>query len=280
VPTSLPPPSPADATVGSEAPTAATSAVAVMEDVTRVFAGGGGVRDATLAVPAGSVVGLIGPSGSGKTTLVRLIAGLDAPTSGSVEVFGKDPTTFTWAESQRLGYLPQLPVLFPNLSLRENLGFIASIYGVRRRRRQLAHLLALVGLDQDASTRFAHASGGMQRRLGLAAALVHEPELLLLDEPTAGIDPILRSRFWQHFRDLRSAGRTLVISTQYVTEAAECDHVAVVVDGRVALVAPPDELVARSGIERHGNDPIDYDEVFVHLVRAARRSEVATVAGR
>jgi ABC-2 type transport system ATP-binding protein len=115
----------------------------------------------------------------------------------------------------------------------------------------------------------------MQRRLSLAAALVHDPELMLLDEPTAGVDPILRRRFWDRFRELRDGGRTLIVSTQYVGEAAECDLVAVMVDGRVVHVAPPDQLASDAGVVATADEPLDYDEVFLRLVRAARREEAA-----
>jgi ABC-2 type transport system ATP-binding protein len=144
----------------------------------------------------------------------------------------------------RFGYMPQLPVLFPNLSVWGNLTFMSSVYGMslRHRRKRLGALLDLVELRGDRSKLLANCSGGMQRRLALAATLVHEPELLFLDEPTAGVDPILRARFWDHFRELRDRGVTVIVPTQYVGEAAMCDEVAVMSAGRMLAVLPPSDL--------------------------------------
>jgi ABC-2 type transport system ATP-binding protein len=140
--------------------------------------------------------------------------------------------------------MPQLPVLFPNLSVWGNLGFIASVYGMplRGRKRRLLELLELVDLTQHRDKLLIECSGGMQRRLTLAATLVHEPELLYLDEPTAGVDPILRERFWGHFRTLRDEGKTIVVPTQYVNEAVSCDVVAVMAAGRLLTVQEPSGL--------------------------------------
>src|SRR5215204_6141923 len=162
-----------------------------------------------MDVHRGTIVGLVGPSGCGKTTLLRTFLGIREPTSGEVRVLGVPPDHFTPAERARIGYMPQLPALFPNLSIWNNLRFSTAVYGVRRRgrKRRLRQLLEFVGLGDDRKKLLRDASGGMQRRLALASALVHEPELIMLDEPTAGIDPILRERFWTHFRALRDSGR-------------------------------------------------------------------------
>lgn len=197
-----------------------------------------------LSIPRGVVVGLIGPSGSGKTTLVRSLTGIIAPTAGEIRVFGSDPARFSTRQRRRFGYMPQLPVLFPNLTVWNNLSFIASVYGMsmHHRRRHLKELLELVDLGPHRGKRLADCSGGMQRRLTLAATLVHDPELLYLDEPTAGVDPILRERFWTHFRTLRDQGRTIVVPTQYVGEAVSCDVVAVMAHGKLITVQSPTRL--------------------------------------
>ncbi|MEO6714099.1 MAG: ABC transporter ATP-binding protein [Mycobacteriales bacterium] len=210
-----------------------------------------------LSVPRGVVVGLIGPSGCGKTTLVRSLTGIIKPTSGEIRVFGADPTDFSIRQRRQFGYMPQLPVLFPNLSVWNNLSFIASIYGmsIRGRRKHLKELLELVDLGPHRHKQLGDCSGGMQRRLALAATLVHNPELLYLDEPTAGVDPILRERFWTHFRSLRDQGRTIVVPTQYVGEAASCDFVAVMAHGKLITVQPP-ELLARFAYQ---GDPLVVD---------------------
>jgi ABC-2 type transport system ATP-binding protein len=201
-----------------------------------------------LTVPRGTVIGLIGPSGCGKTTLVRTMLGISAPSAGEVRVFGRDPARMSTRDRARVAYMPQLPVLFPNLTVLGNLQFVASLYGVplRHRRARLRAVLDLVDLGEHASKRLAECSGGMQRRLTLAATLVHDPELIFLDEPTAGVDPILRERFWSHFRELRNRGKTIVVPTQYVGEAVSCDLVAVMSSGRLVTVDTPSELAERA----------------------------------
>ena len=213
------------------------------------------LTDVSFTVPAGTIVALVGPSGCGKTTLLRLLTGVYRPSDGSAEVLGSDPAHFSAALRRRLGYQAQASVLFPHLSLRGNLAFVASLYRVplRRRRRRLRETLQLVDLWNDRSTLLSHASGGMQRRLALAATLVHDPELIMLDEPTAGVDPILRERFWSSFRTLRDGGRTVLVSTQYVGEAAHCDLVGLMVDGSLVTLATPVELQRQA----YGGDLFD-----------------------
>jgi ABC-2 type transport system ATP-binding protein len=196
-----------------------------------------------LAIEPGMIVGLIGPSGCGKTTTVRLLAGLLTPTSGEAFVNGTPSGELSAQERSRIGYLPQLPALFPDLSLAENLSFHASMYGLPfRRRRRVDELLDWVELRADRKKRVADASGGMQRRLALAAAFVHDPDVVFLDEPTAGIDPILRERFWERFRVVADEGTTLLVTTQYVGEAGECDVVGLLSDGELLLMDTPQNL--------------------------------------
>lgn len=220
--------------------------------VTLDHGSGRGVTDLDLDVPEGCIFGLVGPSGAGKTTAVRLVLGLLEPDAGEVTVLGAPARR---ADRQRLGYLPQLPVLWPDLTIRHNLNLVASLYGMPWRARfwpkgrrgkaaraRIGEVLRLVDLEDVADTRLGAASGGEQRRLGLAAALVHRPDLLVLDEPTTGIDPVIRRALWARFRELRDEGRTLFVTTQYVTEAEHCDLVGLVVDGRVLHVDSPGSL--------------------------------------
>jgi ABC-2 type transport system ATP-binding protein len=196
-----------------------------------------------LEVTAGSIVGLIGPSGSGKTTTVRLLTGLLRPTEGEATVWGTPAVDLRPRQRQEIGYMPQTSALFPDLSLWENLSFHASMYGLRlRRRHRLRRVLDWVELADDRDKTVRQSSGGMQRRLALAAAFVHDPALLFLDEPTAGIDPILRSSFWERFRAMRDEGRTMIVTTQYVAEAAYCDYVGLLSDGELLVLASPEEL--------------------------------------
>jgi len=227
------------------APGAADSVAPVITfaDAGKQFGGEWVIRNLDFTLPPGTILGLVGPSGSGKTTMVRMANGVHKPDEGSVEVLGKRPTDFSSRDRTAIGYLPQSPVLFDTLSLWENLNFHASLNGVRfRRRKRLRSLLELVDLTGHEKKLVGDASGGMKRRLALAGTLVHDPDLLMLDEPTAGIDPILRRRFWEHFRELRDRGQTLVITTQYVGEATDCDVVGLLANGSIAAFGPPDAL--------------------------------------
>jgi ABC-2 type transport system ATP-binding protein len=205
------------------------------------------VRGLDVEVRSGTILGMVGPSGCGKTTTVRLATGVYRPDDGEVTVLGADPAGRRTAERTAVGYLPQSPVLFDDLSLWENLNFHASLNGVPwRRRDRLRSVLELVALDGEERKLVREASGGMRRRLALAATLVHDPPLLILDEPTAGIDPLLRRQIWEHFRALRDEGRTVVVTTQHVNEAANCDVVVVLDEGRVVAVGTPEELRRRA----------------------------------
>ena len=224
--------------------TAGPDDVVFVRNVSRAFDKRTVVHDIDLAVKKGTILGVIGPSGSGKTTTIRMITGALQPTSGEISVLGERPTKFRRSTRERIGYMPQLFTLYPDLTGRENVDFVASLFGLLwpRRRRRIKQVLKLLDLWDARNRRASKMSGGMQRRLELACALVHDPVLLILDEPTAGIDPLLRVTVWEELHRLRDEGRTLLVTTQYVNEAEECDQVALIVGGRVIAVAPPEEL--------------------------------------
>ncbi len=203
-----------------------------------------GLHDLTFSIPPGTIFGLIGPSGCGKTTTVRLLTGLYKPSEGQVRVMGEEPTRFRTKTRERIGYMPQQFVLYPQLSVWENMNFVASLYGLPlfKRDAQLKELLNFVELSDHARKLGSQLSGGMQRRLAVAAALVNNPNLIFADEPTAGIDPVLRAKFWENFRRLRDQGRTLFVTTQYVGEAAHCDYVGVMQEGRLIELDTPQNL--------------------------------------
>jgi ABC-2 type transport system ATP-binding protein len=208
------------------------------------FGNGAGIFDQHYSVPEGTILGMIGPSGCGKTTTCRVALGLLAPQKGTIETLGRVPTAFTAEDRERIGYIPQQFVLYPRLSVAENAAFVASLYGMTggQIRRRMEELLKFVDLT-DAKHRLGqNLSGGMQRRLMLVGALMHDPALLFADEPTAGIDPVLRARFWEYFRQLRDQGRSLVVTTQVVSEAVYCDYVAVMRKGRILAVDTPTNL--------------------------------------
>jgi ABC-2 type transport system ATP-binding protein len=217
------------------------------QNLTKQFGGVTAVDHINLNIPPGTIMGFIGPSGCGKTTTVRLLLGLYAPTEGEVQVLGERPQAFTRRTRANIGYMAQQFVLYPELNVWENLNFAASLYGVPLRRKALMQdLLALVELTGHEKKQVIHLSGGMQRRLSLAASLIHQPNLLFLDEPTAGIDPVLRRKFWDFFQELKVDGRTLFVTTQYVGEAAYCDYVGVMAEGRLLMVETPDGLRRRA----------------------------------
>ena len=241
----VPPPAEPLATGTARAPGAseAESAI-VVQDVTKRFKGVVAVAGMSLTVRPGTILGVIGPSGSGKTTTLRMLTGSGAPTSGSVRVLGEDPRHFRRATRERIGYMPQHFVLYPDLTVGENVDFVGSLFGLlwRRRRKRVRQVLELVDLWSVRKRRASDLSGGMQRRLGLACALVHDPSMVILDEPTGGLDPLLRLTIWEELHRLKSAGRTLVVTTQYMGEAAECDMVALISEGRLIALASPDDL--------------------------------------
>ena len=219
-------------------------AAVVIDGATKRFGDDTAVDGISLTVRTGTILGIIGPSGSGKTTTIRLLTGALEPTEGSVRVLGEDPRAFLRQTRERIGYMPQQFTLYQDLTTRENVDFVASLFGIlwRTRHRRTREVLQLVDLWNVRGRRAGRLSGGMQRRLELASALVHDPDLMFLDEPTAGIDPILRSSIWQELHRLRDAGRTMLVTTQYVNEAEECDTVALISGGRLIALADPDEL--------------------------------------
>ncbi|HSM71265.1 MAG TPA: ABC transporter ATP-binding protein [Anaerolineales bacterium] len=241
-----------------------TSNIAEIRDLTKSFGDEVAVDSLNMSIPKGSIFGLVGPSGCGKTTTIRLLTGIYRPTEGEISVLGKNPAEFSSKDREKLGYLLQHFVLYPDLTVWENLNFSASFYGVGMfRNKRLNELLDFVELSEHKNKISRVLSGGMNRRLSLAATLVHNPELIFLDEPTAGIDPILRQKFWDYFKDLQKDGRTLLITTQYVGEAEYCDLVGIMFEGRLLQVDTPDKL-RRSAfggeiVALIANERIDYE---------------------
>ena len=209
----------------------------------------------SAVVPAGRVTGLLGPSGSGKTTLMRALVGVQVVHSGSVTVLG-EPAGAPALRS-RVGYVTQSPSVYPDLTVRENVRYFASLYGQPATAADAA--LADVGLADAAGQLVADLSGGQQGRASLACALVGAPELLVLDEPTVGLDPVLRVELWARFSALAAAGTTLVVSSHVMDEAGRCDRLLLMREGRLLSDSTPQELRARTGTD-------DLEQAFLTLV--------------
>jgi ABC-2 type transport system ATP-binding protein len=227
-----------------------------------VVRGGTTVLDAlSFAVRAGTVTGLLGPSGSGKTTLLRVIVGVQRITSGTVTVLGRaagHPRL-----RHELGYTTQAPSVYPDLTVTENVRYHAALHG--RQRSDAVEAVGAVGLKDTADRPVQKLSGGQRNRVSLACALVAAPKLLLLDEPTVGLDPVLRRDLWELFHDLATGGTTLLVSSHVMDEAARCDRLLLLREGRLLTDDTPDGLRTATGAR-------DLDEAFLRLVE---RGEVA-----
>lgn len=205
------------------------------------------IDDISMEIEPGMTYGLLGPNGAGKTTLIRLMAGLLNPSSGSIMYRGeKAPRDL----ARQIGYMPQLPALYPELTVEQNIDFFARIYGMRnsrKRQQRVAETIKIVDLLEKRKTTILKLSGGMKQRVSLACAIVHQPPLIFLDEPTVGLDPELRVHFWGYFEDLTKAGSTLIISSHTFDDAAHCRKLAFLRLGKVVAQGTPAELRAMTG---------------------------------
>lgn len=200
-----------------------------------------------LSIEKGQILGLLGPSGSGKTTLVKAIVGMNNPTEGSVTVLGMKMPSLKAVT--HIGYMAQSDALYEDLNAYDNMLFFASLYGLRGKeaKKRIDEALSLVHLLGDSKKAVHNFSGGMKRRLSLAISLLHQPELLILDEPTVGIDPVLRREFWNEFKRLKDMGTTIIVTTHVMDEAEHCDRLALIRDGNIIAIGSPEELKKSSG---------------------------------
>jgi len=205
------------------------------------------VDNLTMTINSGETFGLIGPNGSGKTTLIRMLVGLIRPTSGQIRVLGEHMPSAKVAPY--IGYMTQLSALYNDLTARENLAFFCDVYGLRGKaqRQRIQEMLARVDLLDRIDDVVGNFSGGMKQRLSLACALVHEPRIALLDEPTVGVDPELRRSFWNYFAQLNQEGVTLIVSTHHLDEAERCTRLGLMRSGKLLAQDDPHALLRLSG---------------------------------
>jgi ABC-2 type transport system ATP-binding protein len=216
----------------------------------------------SLRVPRGISFGLLGPNGAGKTTLIRLLVGLLAARDGKVKTLGQSPSRRT---ARLIGYMPQQYSLYHELSVIQNVDFFARVYEMHdrdERARRVEEVLKLVNLWDRRKDGITKLSGGMKQRVSLACAIVHNPPLLFLDEPTVGLDPELRVSFWQHFANLNKQGITIIISSHTMDDAAHCDRLAFIRDGRVIADGTPAELRRATG-----KPDASLEDAFLYYVR-------------
>jgi ABC-2 type transport system ATP-binding protein len=241
--------------------------------VSRSFGALTAVSDVSFSLPAGRIVGLVGSDGAGKTTLLRMLAAMLAPSSGTIRVGGLDVVRERSGVKEMIGYMPQRFGLYQDLTVAENLDFFMDIYGIsgaeRRRRRE--RYLGFSNLLPFTDRRAGDLSGGMKQKLGLACVLVHEPRVLILDEPTNGVDPVSRQEFWQILAEMKQAGMTILVSTAYLDEGERCDRLLLMHNSRILADAAPAEVRAEFA---------SLEEAMIQRIRAVDAALTEDAFGR
>lgn len=224
------------------------------------------VDDVSLTVNKGEIFGFLGPNGAGKSTTIRVLCGLLTPTSGSASVAGYDVATEPESIRRNIGYMSQRFSLYDDLTVEENIDFFSGIYGVPHERRaaRKQYVIEMAGIEERRSTLTRLLAGGWKQRLALGCAILHEPPILFLDEPTSGVDPIARRSFWDLIYQLSRAGHTVFVSTHYMDEAEYCHRLALMYRGRMVALGTPAELKEQSSLP-------SMEEVFVHLIEEEDR---------
>lgn len=219
------------------------------------------VQGVTFKLPPGKIMGFVGPNGAGKTTTIRMLCGVLIPSEGQATVLGFDVLTQPEEIKQRIGYMSQKFSLYEDLTVNENLRFYAGVYSLHGEelRSQIDRVIERIGLKERTAQLVASLSGGWKQRVALACSLLHNPQLLVLDEPTAGVDPVSRRIFWDIIRQLAQEGMTILVSTHYMDEAATCDYLGFVFYGRLIAFGPPEEMKARE-------EKDNLDDLFIYYV--------------
>lgn len=248
-----------------------TTNVISVQGLSKRFGDKPAVRDFSIEIERGQIFGFLGPNGSGKTTTIRMLCGLLTPNSGSGNVLGFDILRESSEIKRKVGYMTQKFSLYEDLSIAENLDFVARVYAVADRRGAVERTLERLGLRDRRGQLAGELSGGWKQRLALAACLLHEPELLLLDEPTAGVDPQARREFWDRIHDLAAAGITVLVSTHYMDEAERCHRLAYIANGRLLAQGTAAEVIASSGLHTWTVVGSDLSGLNPRVARSARR---------
>ena len=235
------------------------------------------VKDVSLRVARGRIFGVLGPNGAGKSTTIRMLCGILTPSAGSGKVIGHDIVREAEAIKRSIGYMTQRFSLYEDLSVEENLAFYAGIYGVPRsaRRQRIERVLESSGLAPRRRQIAGTLSGGWKQRVALASATVHEPKLVFLDEPTAGVDPVSRREFWEQIHHLADAGTTLIVTTHYMDEAERCHEIAFIFRGQLLDTGTPRALVERRGLRVAEVEVESADQLAPRLRADARVEEIA-----
>ena len=231
------------------------------QDLIKRFGSYTAVQGVTFQLPSGAIMGFVGPNGAGKTTIIRMVCGVLVPTEGRATVLGFDLLTQPEEIKQRIGYMSQKFSLYDDLTVSENLDFYAGVYNLRGKmaRAQKARVIERIGLEERTPQLVSSLSGGWKQRVALACALLHNPQLLVLDEPTAGVDPVSRRIFWDLIHQLAQEGMTILVSTHYMDEADSCDFLGFVFYGRLIAFGSPEEMKKREA-------KINLDDLFIHYV--------------
>ncbi|MFO0740168.1 MAG: ABC transporter ATP-binding protein [Labilithrix sp.] len=254
-----------------------SEAIIVTEHLSRRFGDLVAVKDVSLRVTPGEIFGVLGPNGAGKSTTIRMLCGILDPTGGRGTVVGFDLAKDAERIKQRIGYMTQRFSLYEDLSVIENLRFYAGIYGVpwREQRARVDRVLERTGLTGRRKQLAGTLSGGWKQRVALACATIHDPPLLFLDEPTAGVDPVSRREFWEQIHELAAGGTTALLTTHYMDEAERCHRIAFIFHGELLDVGTPEEIIARRGL-RVAELVVDEARVAAAALRAeANVDEVA-----
>lgn len=242
-----------------------TAATIHTEQLTRKFGDFTAVDRLSFSVEKGEIFGFLGANGAGKTTAIRMLTGLLAPTSGSATVAGFDVFTGTEKIKRHIGYMSQRFSLYEDLTPRENIRFWGGIYGLEKRvvKEKGELLLASLDLLASANTRLSSLPLGWKQKLAFSVALMHDPSVIFLDEPTGGVDPVTRRRFWEMIYETADKGVTVFVTTHYMDEAEYCDRVSIMVDGRMAAIGTPENLKKSFGA-------LSIEDLFIRLARPAR----------